>query len=110
MLANSAADRWHADAGYDRAGFPAWHFFTQLLFFKAARLLDRTGADGLRPTMMLVVLVFSLVFGVAASIYLEEFAPKNKFTDSSRSTLPTLRRFPSIRLRLFSARRSCLLG
>lgn len=31
--------------------------------------------------MMLVVLLLSLPIGVAASIYLEEFAPKNRFTD-----------------------------
>ncbi|MCB2152792.1 MAG: phosphate ABC transporter, permease protein PstA, partial [Rhodobacteraceae bacterium] len=31
--------------------------------------------------MMLVVLFLSLPIGVAASIYLEEFAPKNRFTD-----------------------------
>ncbi|NDV01632.1 phosphate ABC transporter permease PstA [Pseudoroseicyclus tamaricis] len=46
--------------------------------------------------MMLVVLVFSLVFGVAASIYLEEFAPKNKFTDFIEINIANLAAVPSI--------------
>ena len=46
--------------------------------------------------MMLVVLVFSLIFGVAASIYLEEFAPKNKFTDFIEINIANLAAVPSI--------------
>ena len=46
--------------------------------------------------MMLVVLVFSLLFGVAASIYLEEFAPKNRFTDFIEINIANLAAVPSI--------------
>ena len=46
--------------------------------------------------MMLVVLFFSLIFGVAASIYLEEFAPKNRFSDFIEININNLAAVPSI--------------
>ena len=46
--------------------------------------------------MMLVVLVLSLPVGVAASIYLEEFAPKNRFTDLIEVNISNLAAVPSI--------------
>ncbi|WP_428700452.1 phosphate ABC transporter permease PstA [Stappia sp.] len=46
--------------------------------------------------MMLVVLVLSLPIGVAASIYLEEFAPKNRFTDVIEVNIANLAAVPSI--------------
>lgn len=46
--------------------------------------------------MMLIVLVLSLPIGVAASIYLEEFAPKNKFTDLIEVNINNLAAVPSI--------------
>ncbi|WP_417769203.1 phosphate ABC transporter permease PstA [Stappia sp.] len=46
--------------------------------------------------MMLVVLVLSLPIGVAASIYLEEFAPKNRFTDIIEVNIANLAAVPSI--------------
>ena len=46
--------------------------------------------------MMLVVLIFSLIFGVAASIYLEEFAPKNRVTDFIEINIANLAAVPSI--------------
>ncbi|KFE35184.1 phosphate ABC transporter permease PstA [Thioclava atlantica] len=46
--------------------------------------------------MMLVVLVLSLPIGVAASIYLEEFAPKNRFTDLIEVNISNLAAVPSI--------------
>jgi phosphate transport system permease protein len=46
--------------------------------------------------MMLIVLVLALPIGVAASIYLEEFAPKNKFTDLIEVTINNLAAVPSI--------------
>jgi phosphate transport system permease protein len=46
--------------------------------------------------MMLVVLVLSLPIGVAASIYLEEFAPKNWFTDLIEVNISNLAAVPSI--------------
>ncbi|MEM8979734.1 MAG: phosphate ABC transporter permease PstA [Pseudomonadota bacterium] len=46
--------------------------------------------------MMLVVLGLSLPVGVAASIYLEEFAPKNRFTDFIEVNISNLAAIPSI--------------
>ncbi|MFT3690733.1 phosphate ABC transporter permease PstA [Paenirhodobacter sp.] len=46
--------------------------------------------------MMLIVLVLSLPLGVAASIYLEEFAPKNWFTDLIEVNIANLAAVPSI--------------
>jgi len=46
--------------------------------------------------MMLVVLVLSLPIGVAASIYLEEFAAKNWFTDLIEVNISNLAAVPSI--------------
>ncbi|MCE6075140.1 phosphate ABC transporter permease PstA [Agrobacterium vitis] len=46
--------------------------------------------------MMLTVLVLSLPIGVAASIYLEEFAPKNRWTDLIEVNINNLAAVPSI--------------
>lgn len=46
--------------------------------------------------MMLIVLVLSLPIGVAASIYLEEFAPKNRVTDLIEVNINNLAAVPSI--------------
>lgn len=46
--------------------------------------------------MMLVVLVLTLPVGVAASIYLEEFAPKNRLTDIIEVNISNLAAVPSI--------------
>ncbi|MEZ5911315.1 MAG: phosphate ABC transporter permease PstA [Paracoccaceae bacterium] len=46
--------------------------------------------------MMIVVLVLSLPIGVAASIYLEEFAPKNRLTDLIEVNIANLAAVPSI--------------
>jgi phosphate transport system permease protein len=46
--------------------------------------------------MMLVVLVLSLPIGVAASVYLEEFAPKNWITDVIEVNISNLAAVPSI--------------
>ncbi|MGB3812969.1 MAG: phosphate ABC transporter permease PstA [Shinella sp.] len=46
--------------------------------------------------MMLIVLALSLPIGVAASIYLEEFAPKNRFTDLVEVNINNLAAVPSI--------------
>jgi len=47
-------------------------------------------------TMMLVVLILALPIGVAASIYLEEFAPKNWITDIIEVNISNLAAVPSI--------------
>lgn len=46
--------------------------------------------------MMVMVLIFTLPVGVAASIYLEEFAPKNRFTDLIEVNISNLAAVPSI--------------
>ena len=46
--------------------------------------------------MMIVVLVLSLPIGVAAAVYLEEFAPKNRFTDVIEVNISNLAAVPSI--------------
>ncbi len=46
--------------------------------------------------MMLVVLVCALPIGVAASVYLEEFAKKNRFTDLIEVNINNLAAVPSI--------------
>ena len=46
--------------------------------------------------MMLVVLVLAVPIGVAASIYLEDFAPKNRLTDIIEVNISNLAAVPSI--------------
>ena len=46
--------------------------------------------------MMIVVLALALPIGVAASIYLEEFAPKNRLTDLIEVNISNLAAVPSI--------------
>jgi phosphate transport system permease protein len=46
--------------------------------------------------MMVIVLVLALPIGVMASIYLEEFAPKNRFTDFIEVNINNLAAVPSI--------------
>jgi len=46
--------------------------------------------------MMLVVLILALPIGVAASVYLEEFAPQNRFTDLIEVNISNLAAVPSI--------------
>ncbi|MFN3131536.1 MULTISPECIES: phosphate ABC transporter permease PstA [unclassified Roseibium] len=64
--------------------------------------VDNPGGAGIGASvvgsffMMLVVLFLSLPIGVAASIYLEEFAPQNKFTDLIEVNISNLAAVPSI--------------
>jgi phosphate transport system permease protein len=46
--------------------------------------------------MMLLVLIMCVPVGVAASIYLEEFAPKNRWTDAIEVNISNLAAVPSI--------------
>lgn len=46
--------------------------------------------------LMLIVLILALPIGVAASIYLEEFAPKNRLTDLIEVNINNLAAVPSI--------------
>lgn len=85
-----------ADAGIVRTKFN-WAFLT------APDASDqRPEAAGLGVAilgslyMMIVVLVLALPIGVAASIYLEEFAPKNRWTDVIEVNISNLAAVPSI--------------
>ncbi|MEM9318824.1 MAG: phosphate ABC transporter permease PstA [Pseudomonadota bacterium] len=72
-----------------------WNFFTNL-YSQSGEIAGIGPALMGSAYMMLVVLVFSLLFGVAASIYLEEFAPKNRFTDFIEINIANLAAVPSI--------------
>ncbi|MEM5584429.1 phosphate ABC transporter permease PstA [Roseibium sp. AS2] len=74
-----------------------WNFITG-----ADSGVDNPGGAGIGASvvgsffMMLVVLFLSLPIGVAASIYLEEFAPQNRFTDMIEVNISNLAAVPSI--------------
>ncbi|MGX5915041.1 phosphate ABC transporter permease PstA [Aliidiomarina sp. Khilg15.8] len=53
--------------------------------------------------MMLIVIFLAVPMGVAAAIYLEEFAPKNKFTDLIEVNINNLAAVPSIIFGLLGA-------
>lgn len=84
------------DAGIMRNAFN-WNFITG-----KDSGVDNPGGAGLGVSvigsffMMLVVLFLSLPIGVAASIYLEEFAPKNRWTDLIEVNISNLAAVPSI--------------
>ncbi|WP_299145413.1 phosphate ABC transporter permease PstA [uncultured Tateyamaria sp.] len=85
-----------AEAGIIHGAFN-WNFITG-----KDSGVDNPGGAGLGASvigsffMMLVVLFLSLPIGVAASIYLEEFAPKNRFTDLIEVNISNLAAVPSI--------------
>ena len=89
------ADALHA-AGIIKSEFN-WSFITG-----ADAGVDNPGGAGIGVSvvgsffMMVVVLVLSLPIGVAASIYLEEFAPQNWFTDLIEVNISNLAAVPSI--------------
>ncbi|MFM1863297.1 MAG: phosphate transporter permease PstA [Pseudomonadota bacterium] len=89
------ADRL-VDAGIMRTGFN-WQFFTN-----PDASDQRPEASGLgiaiigSAYMMILVAIFVLPVGVAASIYLEEFAPKNRWTDLIEVNISNLAAVPSI--------------
>ncbi|MEM9350839.1 MAG: phosphate ABC transporter permease PstA [Pseudomonadota bacterium] len=64
--------------------------------------VDNPGGAGIGASvlgsffMMVVVLLLALPIGVAASIYLEEFAPKNRITDLIEVNISNLAAVPSI--------------
>lgn len=84
------------DAGLIRSAFD-WNFITG-----TDTAVDNPGGAGIGASvigsffMMLVVLALALPIGVAASIYLEEFAPKNRITDLIEVNISNLAAVPSI--------------
>lgn len=82
-----------ADGSLDKA------FNTGLFTFAASSRPETSGlAVALIGSlyMMLIVLVLSLPIGVAAAIYLEEYAHKNRFTDLIEVNINNLAAVPSI--------------
>lgn len=84
------------DAGLLKKRFN-WDFIT---FPDASELRPEAAGLGVAiigsAYMMLIVLALALPIGVAASIYLEEFAPKNWFTDLIEVNISNLAAVPSI--------------
>ena len=91
MIARSLADAGVMDTKFNRS------FFTN-----PDASVQRPEAAGLGVAilgslyMMLVVLFLALPIGVASSIYLEEFAPKNRITDVIEVNISNLAAVPSI--------------
>lgn len=80
-------------------GAMAEHFNTGLFSYGASSRPETSGM-GVAIIgsfyMMVIVLVLALPIGVAASIYLEEFAKKNRFTDLIEVNINNLAAVPSI--------------
>lgn len=81
-------------AGYLRTVFNG-HFFTG----SDSREPERAGIGGALAGsfwILLITLVLAFPLGVAAAIYLQEFAPKNRFTDFIEVNINNLAAVPSI--------------
>lgn len=86
----------------DGAGRVSWEFITSY----TSRFADRTGIlTGLTGSLSLMVVVAGLAFpiGVAAAIYLEEFAPDNRFTRLMEVNISNLAGVPSVVYGLLAA-------
>jgi phosphate transport system permease protein len=73
----------------------AWELFTNA----DSRFPEQAGlASGLMGSLLLVIVVaaVSVPMGIAAAVYLEEFAPKNRFTDLIEVNINNLAAVPSI--------------
>jgi phosphate transport system permease protein len=81
------------------AGFLAKHFNTGLFTYGASSKPETAGVGVALVGslyMMLIVLLFAVPLGVAAAVYLEEFAPKNFLTDTIEVNINNLAAVPSI--------------
>jgi phosphate transport system permease protein len=74
--------------------------FNWELFFNAdSRFPERAGLAGaITGTFLMLIVCFSLSFpvGIAAAVYLEEFAPKNRLTDLIEVNINNLAAVPSV--------------
>jgi len=74
--------------------------FNWELFFNAdSRFPERAGLAGaITGTFLMLLVSFALSFpiGIAAAVYLEEFAPKNRFTDLIEVNINNLAAVPSV--------------
>ncbi|MBB3809693.1 phosphate ABC transporter permease PstA [Pseudochelatococcus contaminans] len=102
----SAATRQLADALYAdgkiRFTF-AWQIFTNTDSRSAPAAAGLAGAFVGSLYMMLIVIVLAVPIGAASAIYLEEFAPKNRFTDFIEVNINNLAAVPSIVFGLLGA-------
>lgn len=99
--ARALIDRLEADGVITRRF--ATHLFTNVDSRSAPASAGLAGALVGSLYMMLVVIVLALPIGVASAIYLEEFAPKNRFTDLIEVNINNLAAVPSIVFGLLGA-------
>jgi phosphate transport system permease protein len=81
------------------SGALAKHFNTGLFTYGASSKPETAGVGVALVGslyMMLIVLLFAVPLGVAAAVYLEEFAPKNLLTDTIEVNINNLAAVPSI--------------
>ncbi len=81
----------------------ATHIFTNVDSRSAPASAGLAGAFMGSLYMMLVVILLAVPIGVASAIYLEEFAPKNRFTDLIEVNINNLAAVPSIVFGLLGA-------
>jgi phosphate transport system permease protein len=99
--ARELADRLLAD-GTMSFSF-AWHIFSNVDSRSAPAAAGLAGAFMGSLYMMLVVILLAVPIGVASAVYLEEFAPKNRFTDLIEVNINNLAAVPSIVFGLLGA-------
>lgn len=81
----------------------AWHLFTNVDSRASPASAGLAGAFVGSLYMMLVVILASVPIGVSSAIYLEEFAPRNRFTDVIEVNINNLAAVPSIVFGLLGA-------
>ncbi len=99
--ARALADQLHENGNIDFAF--AWHIFTNTDSRSAPASAGLAGAFVGSLYMMLVVIVLAVPIGVMSAVYLEEFAPKNRFTDLIEVNINNLAAVPSIVFGLLGA-------
>ncbi len=99
--ARALVDAWEAD-GIITRGF-AWSIFTNVDSRAAPASAGLLGAFVGSLYMMLIVIVLAVPIGVAAAIYLEEFAPRSRLTDLIEVNINNLAAVPSIVFGLLGA-------
>jgi phosphate transport system permease protein len=90
------------DNGTISTGF-AWSIFTNVDSRAAPASAGLLGAFVGTLWMMLIVIVLAVPIGVAAAVYLEEFAPKSRLTDLIEVNINNLAAVPSIVFGLLGA-------
>ena len=99
--ARALADRLYEE-GSIRFAF-AWHIFTNVDSRSAPASAGLAGAFVGSLYMMLVVICLAVPIGTMSAVYLEEFAPKNRFTDLIEVNINNLAAVPSIVFGLLGA-------